>query len=215
MADDDGTWADLLGAVHGSSAGARLVPADPGRAAETLLRLQVTTRSVLGALAFHCGGLVVDHGWLRILGGGGGGLPDLAAANGLGAADAAPGPPAFLVVAFDVVGGRFAVDGGGLGIAAGEVCYWGPDSLSWTGLGAGHAAFVDWALDGQGLGEFYASLRWDGWEREVGDVPLSQGMSIYPPPFTAEGRRPASRRPVPFTELLEFYDDMARQLAGG
>src|SRR6185312_17269325 len=46
--------------------------------------LQVTAGSTLGALAVHTGGIKVDHGWLRILGGGGSDLPDLAAANGLG-----------------------------------------------------------------------------------------------------------------------------------
>jgi hypothetical protein len=58
------------------------VAADAGR--DCLYRLQVSTRSRLGALALHTGGLVVDDGWLRVLGGGdGAGLPPLAQANGL------------------------------------------------------------------------------------------------------------------------------------
>jgi hypothetical protein len=145
-------------------------------------------------------------------GGGGAGLPDLAAANGLGSPDEKSAPPPALLVGFDVLGGRFAVDGGGLGMAPGEVCYWGPDSLSWVGLSGGHAAFVSWALGG-GLGDFYAGLRWGGWEEMTEALPLDEGISVFPPPFTTEGRGPrVSRRPVPFAELLGFYDDAAAQL---
>jgi hypothetical protein len=56
---------------------------------------------VLGAVALNCGGLLIDHGWLRILGGGGRGLPDLATVNGLGDPANTPGPPPYLTVAFD------------------------------------------------------------------------------------------------------------------
>jgi hypothetical protein len=62
----------------------------------------------MGALARHTGGLLVDDGRLRVLGGGDErGLPSLAQANGL------PGdeqPPAALMVGHDVLGGRFEVN---------------------------------------------------------------------------------------------------------
>ena len=35
-----------------------------------LLRMQITTRSTLGAVAYETGGIVIDHGWLRFLGSG-------------------------------------------------------------------------------------------------------------------------------------------------
>jgi hypothetical protein len=54
----------------------------------------------------------------------------------------------WLEVAWDVMGGRFAINGGGLDAEVGEVCYWGPDSLDWTGIGGGHFGFVGWALGG-------------------------------------------------------------------
>ena len=34
-----------------------------------LSRLQVTARSMMGALALSSGGMLVDHGWVRLLGG--------------------------------------------------------------------------------------------------------------------------------------------------
>src|SRR4051812_45051753 len=52
-----------------------------------LVALQVTAGSTLGALALHTGGIKVDHGWLRVLGGPSEDLPDLATGNNL------PSPP--------------------------------------------------------------------------------------------------------------------------
>ncbi len=45
-----------------------VLPADRARAEATLVELQVTTRSPMGAIALETGGLLVDSGWLRILG---------------------------------------------------------------------------------------------------------------------------------------------------
>lgn len=178
-----------------------------------LHRLQVSTGSALGALALNCGGLLVDDGWLRILGGGGDGLPDLATENGLTDPSHTRRAPEALVVAYDVLGGRFAIDGGGLGIATGDVCYWGADTLSWLGLGFGHAAFVSWALSGR-LDDFYADVRWPNWQSETRALRSDQGLAVYPPPFAAESRpmEATSRRAVPFSELVYFYDSVAAQL---
>ena len=77
---------------------------------------------MLGALALNSGGMLGDHGWVRLLGGGSGRLPDLATVSGPGP-QAASAPPLSLTVGFDVLGGRFAVNGGGLPGQPGEVCY--------------------------------------------------------------------------------------------
>ena len=46
-----------------------LLPPGPERE-NALLYLQVTTRSALGAFAYDTGGLLIDDGWLRLLGSG-------------------------------------------------------------------------------------------------------------------------------------------------
>ena len=114
-----------------------------------------------------------------MLGAGAPGLPSLAAANDR---------PGAQTAAYDALGGRFAINGGALGGESGEVCYFGPDTVAWTPIGGGHTAFVQWALEG-GLAEFYADLRWPGWEQESAALALDQGIAIYPPPFT---RKPAT-----------------------
>lgn len=131
--------------------------------------------------------------------------------NGLGSESNSPTPPAYLVVAYDALGGRFAVDGGGLGIGPGEVCYFGPDTLAWGGLGGGHADFVTAAVTG-GLSEAFAGLRWPGWQDDVAQLRPDQGLALYPPPFTREGTDvgTVNRHIVPLSELLAFYEDCAR-----
>lgn len=37
---------------------------------QVLLNVQVTTHSILGTLIYHTGGVLIDHGWVRVLGSG-------------------------------------------------------------------------------------------------------------------------------------------------
>ena len=206
----DPAWPRLEAAARGD--GVRVLPVSREQGREVLYRLQVTARSGLGALALNCGGILVDQGWLRLLGGGAPGMPDLATANGLG--DPAEGrQPGAMFVAVDVLGGRFAIDGGSLQVAMGKVCYFGPDTLGWESLDIGHHDFV-LAMLGGAATTFYENLRWPGWQEEVAGVATGEGLALYPPPFSTEGQDLAAvtRQPVPLDELFSFYDEAARQL---
>lgn len=207
---DDPAWPALAAAIAAAPLPVQALPIARAAGEHVLERLQVTTRSALGALALECGGLLVDHGWLRILCGGAPGLPDLASANGIDAqASSAPGS---LLVAADVLGGRFAVDGGALGVEPGQVCYFAPDTLRWEGLDLGHGDFVVAMLSGA-TSQFYDGWRWPRWEQECAALPRDHGFSLWPPPFAPQGRdiSAASRRAVPLGELFAFYDDAARR----
>jgi hypothetical protein len=180
-----------------------------------LFRLRVTTASTLGALAANCGAILIDCGWLRLLGSGLDGLPSLPEANGLDEPSDRSTPPGHLVVGYDVLGGTFAVNGGGLPAEQGEICYFGPDTLSWTPIGLpGHSALLRWALAG-GLAETFADLRWPGWERDVAAVAAGEGIFTYPPLWAAEAHSGAAvqRSPVSLAELIGSHQEFARQLA--
>lgn len=210
---EESAWPAIAALIDGPDSVARALPIAPADGQASLYALQVTAASALGALALNCGGLLIDGGWLRVLGGGFKALPSIAEASGVRDPAATQGPSPYLIVALDVLGGRFAIDGGGLGINPGRVCYWAPDSLSWEDTGLGHGAFVHAFLSGAAT-DFYKDLRWPGFADEVAALALDQGLSLWPPPFTVEGKDLAtvSRRPVPFVELLVFYDDAAAQL---
>lgn len=208
---DDPDWPDLQVMIAKVRDRVVVRPVDRGVAEDCLHRLQVTARSRLGALALEAGGLLVDHGWLRIYGGGSENLPDLASINGL-RAEARDSPP-FMLVGSDVLGGQYAIDGGGLGVAPGEVCYFGPDTLGWDSIGVGHGDWVRWALTGR-VDQFYEALRWPEWQEEVQGLRPDEGISCYPPPFTVEGRDlgAVSRRVVPLAELHDLLAGTARRL---
>lgn len=211
MSDADGSiWPEIVRQIQEASVEVDVLPVDDARGRAVLQELQLTQRSTLGAIAANTGGLLIDSGWLRALGGGSTGLASLSEENSARRAQS------HLVVAVDVLGGRFAIDGGGLGVAVGEICYWGPDTLSWSGIGGGHSAFIAWALDG-GLADFYGSLRWTDWQEDSSSLPVDQGWSLYPPPFSQEGQdtNAVSRAAVPLAELHYFYAEAAGQFDSG
>lgn len=190
-----------------------VLPVGGSNGRKVLYRLQVTARSTLGAIALNCGGLILEHGWLRILGAGAPGLEDLATANQLDNPQAASQAPGHLVIAYDILGGVFAINHHDIAAPVGEVCYWGPDTLDWSPLGLAHTAFIQWVLSG-GSSDFYADLRWPGWETEVSSTPLQNGISVYPFLWTEQGRNIAysSRKAVPFTEILDLNQKLARDI---
>lgn len=207
ISDDRSAWAEIEAAVSGSPFAVEVLPADPERAAACLQRLQVTTNSWLGSLVYLAGGIVVDDGWLRILGSGHPQrrMPDIHAVN-------AGFEGAGLVVAQDVLGGEF-VWRQGESDRPPTIHYFAPDTLRWEDLGLGYTDWLYAMLTGA-VDQFYRSWRWPGWQDEVAECPLDAGISTEPPLFSAEGRELAevSRRPVPMARLVsvlhEYADDL-------
>jgi hypothetical protein len=180
-----------------------LPPPDPASRERGLVELQVTTRSMIGGLVHDTGGILVDHGYLRHLGGGSARLPRV-----LGAWNAAIEVPMhhFMVVADDVLGGVFAINGGPLGENRGGIHYYAPDSLQWESLDCGHSDFVFWTFDAN-LASFYEGARWPGWQEAISGLPGDHVLSCAPPLFTKEGRDLArvDRRPVPAGDHWRAY----------
>lgn len=188
-----------------------LLPCDPARGKETLLSLQVTTRSPMGALAYETGGLLVDDGWVRVLGASCDRLPrGLADWNRIGGDRRLPGA---LLVGDDALGGFFAVNGGGLRGRAGNVFYLAPDTLEWEELEMSYSDWLVWLFEGD-VELFYEELRWSTWRDDVRKLGGEQGFLVYPFLFTNESAiEEPSREPVPMAELWHLYAvELPRQL---
>lgn len=175
---------------------------------KALLETQVTTRSPMGAVIYETGGILVDRGWLRIMGSGHPKLPRSLPSWNRGRTVLTSGRPSpFYLVADDVVGGFFAIDGGGLGVEPGKVCYFAPDSLKWENTGRGYTDFLGFCFSGD-LAQYYKDFRWSGWEKEVAAISGNQVISIYPwmctkgPPIAER-----HRKPVPIEEIYELFVD--------
>jgi Protein of unknown function DUF2625 len=184
-----------------------LLPPSTNRA-EILLAAQVSTRSTMGAIAYETGGVMIDNGWLRVLGSG---HPRLARTlSGWNENKADRG----YLIADDAAGGFFAINGGAFGDDLGNVYYWPPDSLELEPMGRGYSDFLDWALTGD-LAEFYASVRWSMWKEEVASLTGDRCIAFYPYLWTEEGSLETSHRhAVLVEEAFMLKQDLLRQIQG-
>src|SRR5687768_4411083 len=183
---------------------------------QALYALQITSRSPMGALALETGGLLVDHGWIRVLGGGCERLPRaIHQWNGIEPGRSSQRLPWAVVIADDVLGGFFAGNGGGLPGPQRHVFYHAPDSLVWEEVATSYSEWLLWAMNGD-LEKFYQGARWPDWQREVEALAGDRGISVCPFPFFAGDPIAArSRRPVPIEELWGLYvEALPRQLSG-
>ncbi|MDB6063873.1 MAG: hypothetical protein JWR26_81 [Pedosphaera sp.] len=172
--------------VKGATNDCLLLPPSQNRD-QILLQSQVTTRSTIGAIAYETGGVLVDGGWLRFLGSGHPKitrtLPDWNQGRSSG----------YYLVADDVVGGFFAINGGAFGADTKKMYYWAPDSLEWEALGIGFTDFFIGALSNR-VADFYADLRWATWRKDIAAISGDQCFSFYPFLWTKEGSLTASHR---------------------
>ncbi|MEV8529028.1 DUF2625 family protein [Streptomyces sp. NPDC052000] len=70
---------------------------------------------------------------------------------------------------------------------------------------------------GSDSSKFYEGLRWPGWRDEARTLKNDQGLSLFPPLWSAEARQNiagTSRRAVPMAELLGVARDSCRQFDG-
>ena len=124
-----------------------ILPKDDVNAEQELLNVQVTTRSPMGAVIYETGGILIDHGWLRILGSGSEKLNrDLYAWNKGKTFENDGDFPTHFLIADDVIGGYFALNAGGVGEDMGKVYYLAPDTLAWENLDIGYSEFLRWTL---------------------------------------------------------------------
>jgi hypothetical protein len=201
-------WPMVQAWIAAANKPVEVLPRDPARAEETLVKLQVTTHAVLGAIAWETGGVLIDSGWIRVLGSGCDRMNQSLASWNRG-----DSTTECVFVAYDVLGGVFALDGGALGHGCGDAFYFAPESLDWEQCDCGYPGLLQFLLTGD-LEKFYAGSRWPGWREEVSRLSPDLGLSLSPSPWTAEGKdlSRASRTAVPIRELFAQALQAAREV---
>lgn len=195
----------ILDCAKASAHDADILAPSTERAA-VLTWLQVTTRSHLGSVAYDTGGIVIDGGWLRILGCGHDRLTRNLRDWNFGRS------AGYLLVADDAVGGFFALNGGSLGECVGTIYYWAPDTLAWESLDMGYGDFLTWTFT-ERLARFYEGLRWQGWQADCAALGTDQCFNFYPFLWTAEGSvQDSTRGVVNVAARWSFMRDLVEQL---
>lgn len=177
-----------------------------------LEEVQVSTRSPMGAIVYETGGILVDRGWLRILG-----------ASCERMTRSLPGWNREMVgedrsaylVADDVLGGFFAINGGALGDDVGSLYYFPYDDLSWQPMGISYSQFIGWCVT-DGLNKFYGDDRFADWEERASSISPDQCFSFYPFLWSKEGSVAGSVcKPVSASECFRLKVDLIEQMGIG
>lgn len=209
----DAVWEWLAADLRCSLAPATVLRPDPGTCRAALRRLRITAESRLGAIVLNTGGILLHDGWVRVYGGSGGGpegMPGIAEVNGL----PEPGglPSAGLVLAHDVLGGVFALNGprprshGRPGRPGDVVCFC-PATLTWRTTGMDHDRWLNWLVDGGAAGQ-YRDVLWPTWRDDIAGLGPRQGLTAHPAPWSAEageGLTPPVRTPAPLQDVLDEH----------
>ena len=191
-----------------------VLPCDPVKAKDALYKTQVTTRSPMGAVIYSTGGLLIDNGWIRILGSGHKKLDRTLPDWNKGKTFKEFGDrSSFLLVADDVIGGFFAINGGALGKDAGKIYYLSPENLKWETTNLTYSEFLTFCFNGD-IAKFYENLRWTNWKDEISKLDGNTAYSFYPFLWTKEGKdiNKVSRKAVPVEEQYTLNLSTRKQL---
>ncbi len=191
-----------------------ILPVDSIRAGDALFKIQVTTRSPMGAIIYGTGGLLIDNGWIRILGSGcsklNRTLPDWNKGKSFkNFGEAAP----FLLIADDAIGGFFMLNGGEFGNDLGKVYYFAPDNLEYESMGLTYSEFLNFCFNNN-LDEFYEGYRWKNWKDDLTSLDGDKVYNFYPPLWSKEGKdiEKSSRKAIPIEEQYSLNLSMRQQL---
>jgi len=204
---DDSAWPLVQEWLQAATNKVEVIPVQIENGQEALYHTQVTTYSPMGAIILHTAGILIDNGWIRILGAGGSqqlhrSLPSW----NKGKTFTNHGEqPSYLMIADDAIGGLFLLNGGGLGEDLGKVYYLAPDNLTFEPLDLSYTEFLFFCFNGN-IQDFYEGLRWKNWQEEVSKINGDEVFTFFPFLFTKEGKdvNTITRKIIPIEEYYNF-----------
>ena len=191
-----------------------ILEVDSARAKETLYNAQVSTYSTLGGVIYNTGGIMIDNGWIRILGSGSAKITRNIADWNKGKTIKEFGDkPEYLLIADDAAGGFFAINYGAFGKDLKNIYYLAPNSLNWEPLNVGYGEFILFCFDSD-LEKFYKGLRWNSWSQYIGNLEGDKSYSFRPYLWAKEGTdvNKCTRKLVGTEELFLFNLMKQREL---
>ncbi|AYL99436.1 DUF2625 domain-containing protein [Mucilaginibacter celer] len=210
---DTSAWPLLRQEITEAKNKVEILPVIAGQNKEAIYQAQVTTHSFMGAVIYFTGGILIDNGWIRILGSGSARLKRSLPGFNKGKSFNEYGErPPFLLIADDAIGGFFAINGGEFGQDLGQIYYLAPDRLAWEALHVTYQQFLSFCFAGD-LTKFYNGLRWITWQEDLKNLSADQGFNFYPFLWTEEGKdiNKDSRSMVPIEELYIFLTENMKQ----
>lgn len=210
---EDPGWPLVLEWIAKGTNLVEILPADSLNARQALHDMQVTTRSPMGAIVFMSGGILIDHGWIRILGSGNARLTRvLPTWQRTIQLKASKSSPALLIVADDAIGGIFVLNDGSLGTDPGKIYYLAPDTLEFEALDLGYSDFLIFCFSND-LDNFYDGYRWKSWKKDVSQMSGDSVVGFYPYLWTKEGKEIEnnSRSVIPVAEYYELVMSFREQ----
>lgn len=211
----DPAWPIIQGWISTAKNKVEVLLVDSSEAKAALYQLQMSTYSTLGSVVFNTGGILVDSGWVRILGSGSARLTRTVPGwNKDKTLQNFGEETGFLLVADDAVGGFFAINYGALGKDLKNIYYLAPNSLNWEPLGAGYGEFLLFCFNSD-LSKFYKNLRWDTWSDFISKL---DGNKVYSfrPYLWAKDRKPineCTRKLVDVEAMYKFNMAKHKELA--
>lgn len=211
---EESAWIKILEWIEQAKNDVEVLPNSRINGEKALLKLQITNKSTMGAIALECGGILVDNGWLRILGSGSDNISGsiLSWNNVDGTQINFPLKDA-MIIAYDIIGGFYAIDAREVVSSTRNVFYFAPDTLEWEDIEMKYTDFIYWTLYGD-LNLYYKTFRWANWKSDIEKLSGNQGISIFPYLWTkeAEDIEKCSKRVVPIKELWGIQNEFARQI---
>ncbi|WP_241773537.1 DUF2625 domain-containing protein [Chryseobacterium sp. Leaf394] len=211
---EDPAWPLVKEWIDSAKNRVEVLPADPKNAEDALYKTQVTTRSPMGAIVYMTGGLLIDNGWVRILGSGSEKLNRSLPVWNKGKAFPDFGKnSSFLLIADDAIGGFFLLNGGGLGDDLGKVYYFAPDTLEFEPLDLTYTEFLNFCFNNN-LEKFYKDYRWKNWKDDTAKLKGDQVYNFFPNLWTKEGKdmNKVSRKVISAEEQYNLNIDFRKQL---
>ncbi|QSW88129.1 DUF2625 domain-containing protein [Flavobacterium endoglycinae] len=212
--NEDSAWADIQKWISEATNKVEILPTDVQKAEEALYQTQVTTRSPMGAIIYMTGGILIDNGWIRILGSGNEKLKRTLPNWNLNKTFKDFGEqPSFLLIADDAIGGFFALNGGKLGNDLGKVYYFAPDTLEFEPLDVTYTDFLLFCFNND-LEKFYEGYKWKNWKQDVSKLNGDQVFNFIPFLWSEEGEdiEKASRKEISIEEQYNLNLEFRKEL---